>query len=176
MAHFIFPQKKTPESESDHFDIHKRKLSGAPKLRHVIFGRYHTVVKLNDSSTAFSSKSGSMSSSEFILKDSVSVRFGFVEVREHARLFVKNPQCQDGLGLGIDWKHSPTTTRLSVDLYEKIRSNQGKRTSKPLDKLCTYEKKMLLIEIGGYSEKVLWEAFRTKVHESQKKKAQSKRS
>jgi hypothetical protein len=172
-VNFLMPHKKQSGSNSGVDTKQKKRLSSTKKLGNVIFRySYKAINELNDASTACSYKGSSQSSTELALVENSSVRFGFVEIREYARLFVDHPQCQDGLGLGINWKHSPKTTRLSVDLYEKFRINHGKHTNKPLEKLCTYEKKMLLIEIGGYSEKVLWEAFATKVQQSKKKKGQ----
>lgn len=92
-------------------------------------------------------------------EDSRAVSFGSIEIREHGRILVDHPACADGLALGLDWKHSKKVTVYQIDLYEKIRKAQGKR-GQPSNKLCTYDKKMLLMKVGGYKEKALWEVFK----------------
>jgi hypothetical protein len=103
----------------------------------------------------------SFSSKEVALEEPRSVRFGCVEIREYGRVLIEHPECRDGLGLGMDWKHSRKVTRLSVDCFERIQRQKGKRKSRT-KQLCTYNKKVLLRDIGGYSETVLWEVFCTK--------------
>jgi hypothetical protein len=92
--------------------------------------------------------------------DSRGVSFGSVEIREHGRVLVDHPECLDGLGLGLDWKHSKKITVYQIDLYERVRKSQGKRDSQPVQKVCTYDKKILLMKVGGYKEKELWEVFK----------------
>jgi hypothetical protein len=89
----------------------------------------------------------------------LSVSFGSVEVREYGRLLVEHPHCPDGLALGLDWKHSRRNQVMHVDLYERIRRSQGRKTSKALEKLCTFDRKVLLMKVGGYNENMLWKVF-----------------
>lgn len=86
------------------------------------------------------------------------VSFGSVEVREYGRLLVEHPRCTDGLALGLDWKHSRQSQIMHIDLYEQIRRSQG-RSERPLQKLSTYDRKVLLMKVGGYREQTLWKVF-----------------
>lgn len=88
------------------------------------------------------------------------VSFGSITIREHGRVLVEHPECNDGLALGLDWKHAKRDVRIDVDLFERIRSTQGKRGGVRCKQLCTYDKKVLLMKVGGYKERTLWKAFR----------------
>jgi hypothetical protein len=92
--------------------------------------------------------------------DSRGVSFGSIEIRDHGRVLVDHPRCVDGLGLGLDWKHSKNITVYQIDIYERIRKSQGKIDDHPVQKVCTYDKKILLMKVGGYKEKELWEVFK----------------
>jgi hypothetical protein len=83
------------------------------------------------------------------------VQFSYVEIREHGRILVDHPECKDGIALGLDWKHSPRTTRISLALFETIRNSQGRRTIKYMQRLSLLEKKNLLVDIGGYHEEMV---------------------
>jgi hypothetical protein len=98
------------------------------------------------------------------LEEPRSVRFGCVEIREYGRLLVDHPECRDGLGLGLDWKHSRKVTKLSIECFETVQRQKGRRKGR-IEQLCTYDKKVLLRDIGGYSEMVLWEVFCKKFRE-----------
>jgi hypothetical protein len=105
---------------------------------------------------------------EVALEEPRPVRFGYIEIREYGRILVDHPECQDGLGLGLDWKYSQKITRLSVDCFEAIQRKRRKRKIQ-IEKLCTYKKRVLLRDIGGYSERELWEVLYTKFKEEKMK-------
>ena len=94
-----------------------------------------------------------------VRNDKPTVSFGSVEVREHGRLLVEHPFCPDGLALGLDWEHSSKSQVMHIDLYERIRRSQGRRSNEPLERLCTFDRKLLLMKVGGYKEKMLWKVF-----------------
>lgn len=93
-------------------------------------------------------------------KNPPTVSFGNVNIREHGRVLVEHPGCNDGLALGLDWKHAKRDIKIDVELFERIRSTQGKRGGVKCKQLCTYDKRVLLMKVGGYKEKTLWKAFR----------------
>jgi hypothetical protein len=117
-----------------------------------------------DERTTSTSTCRSLSSNGTSLEEPRSVRFGCVEIREYGRLLVDHPECRDGLGLGLDWQHSRKITKLSVDCFETVQRQKGRREGR-IEQLCTYDRKVLLRDIGGYSEMVLWEVFCTKFKE-----------
>jgi hypothetical protein len=87
------------------------------------------------------------------------VRFNYVDIREHKRILVDHPECKDGIALGLDWKHSLRTTRISLDLFERIRKSQGRRTIKSMERLSIREKQNLLVKVGGYQEEMVLNAY-----------------
>jgi hypothetical protein len=87
------------------------------------------------------------------------VKFCHVDIREHGRILLDHPECKDGLALGLDWKHADNIRRIPIELYERIQQNQGKRSKKPLQRLSTMQKKVLLINIGAYRKENLWNAY-----------------
>jgi len=86
------------------------------------------------------------------------VQFKFVEIREHRRILTDHPKCKDGVALGLDWKHSLRTTRISLDSYEKMRKSQGRRSIKSMKRLSFLEKQNLLVKVGGYQEEMVLNA------------------
>ena len=87
------------------------------------------------------------------------VQFNFVEIREHRRILTDHPECKDGVALGLDWKHSLRTTRITLDLFEKIRKSQGRKPIKSMKRLSILEKQNLLVKVGGYQEEMVLNAF-----------------
>jgi hypothetical protein len=139
----------------------RRKLSSMREKLEVVIKFMKSPNEGPDETVTSTSTCRSFSSKEVALEEPRSVRFGCVEIREYGRVLIEHPECRDGLGLGMDWKHSRKVTRLSVDCFERIQRQKGKRKSRT-KQLCTYNKKVLLRDIGGYSETVLWEVFCTK--------------
>jgi hypothetical protein len=82
------------------------------------------------------------------------VTFQHVDIRMYRRILIDHPECKDGLALGLDWKHTERTTRISIELFEQIRKKQG-RGKKSIEKLSFHERKTILILIGGYREEIL---------------------
>jgi hypothetical protein len=105
----------------------------------------------------------SLTSKAVSVEEPQSVRFGHVEIREYGRILVDHPLCKDGLGLGLDWKYSSKVKKLSLECHETKQKQNGKRENTAIEQLSTYDRKMLLKDIGGYSEKELWEVFCTKL-------------
>jgi hypothetical protein len=87
------------------------------------------------------------------------VAFNFVEIREYGRIISDHPECKDGIALGLDWKHSSKITRISIDLFERIRRSQGRKTIKSLQRLTVREKQYLLVKVGGYQEDIILNAY-----------------
>jgi hypothetical protein len=146
------------------------KLSCIRKKLAVLRRSPKTLMDFADGSTGSFTTCRSLSTNAVSLEGLQSVRFGYVEVREYGRILVDHPECQDGIGLGLDWKYSRKTSRLSLEFYETVQRRKGKRENNAIQQLSTYDRKVLLKDIGGYSEKDLWEVFCTRLQEDMKKK------
>jgi hypothetical protein len=147
----------------------RSKLSSVRKRLAVLRGTIKT--QCFDVSATSTTSCRSFSSKDVALDETQSVRFSYVEIREYGRVLVDHPECQDGLGLGLDWKYSRKMKKLSLECYEAARRRKGKHEKNEFEKVCTYDKKMLLKEIGGCSEKELWEAFCIKLKDDVKRKS-----
>jgi hypothetical protein len=87
------------------------------------------------------------------------VKFCHVDIREYGRILVDHPECKDGLAIGLDWKHANMIRRIPIELFERIRRSQGRRSQKSLERLSTSEKRILLVNVGAYREETLWHAY-----------------
>jgi hypothetical protein len=107
-----------------------------------------------------SSKTASSGSDSDDVERRPSVSFGSIHIREYGRLLIDHPECQDGLALGLDWKHSQKDKVIGVDQYEKKRRFRGQQ---PCPRLCIQDRTELLIEVGGYNVDKLWEVHQERV-------------
>jgi hypothetical protein len=125
------------------------------KIRIEVLLRYH------DSFKNRKIKCGTVNMDSMLSQRSASksVTFGFVEIREYGRILTEHPKCQDGLAIGIDWKHAKKSTFASIDVFEKMKFKNVDHGKKPVKKLSTQEKVDLLINIGGYPTDFLRHSF-----------------
>jgi hypothetical protein len=86
-------------------------------------------------------------------KDRPCVKFCHVDIREHGRILIDHPKCKDGIPIGLDWAHSNRTRRIPIELFERVK---GKRSKKPIERLSTVQKALLLVDVGAYREEDLW--------------------
>jgi hypothetical protein len=162
------PNEYTDVLESNQITKQMRRLSSMQEKLAVSMKFMKSSNEGPDELTTSTNTCRSLLLKEVALEEPRSVRFGYVEIREYGRILVDHPECQDGLGLGLDWKYSQKITRLSVDCFEAIQRQRRKRKIQ-IEQLCTYKKKVLLRDIGGYSERELWEVLYTKFKEEKMK-------
>jgi hypothetical protein len=89
------------------------------------------------------------------------VSFSCIEIREYGRVLTDHPGCQDGLAIGIDWKHTRKSTIISVDVFEKRKCSE-ERGTRAIEKLSTLKKKDLLVRVGGYPPDFLRYTYRNR--------------
>ena len=163
-------KSSTLSQESTQADQKLSKLSTVRKKLAVLRRSLNPQNDFAEVSTSSITTCSSLSSKAVSLEETRSVRFGYVEIREYGRILVDHPQCQDGLGLGLDWKFSRKEKKLSLECFETAQRRKGKREKTAIEHLSTYDRKILLKDIGGYSEKELWEVFCTKLKEDMEMK------
>jgi hypothetical protein len=115
--------------------------------------------KLDSTATTASISNAETASSQHPADRKTFVRFNFVEIREHGRILTDHPKCKDGIALGLDWKYTTKITRVSLDLFEKLRDSQGRKTIKSMHRLSIREKQNRLVKVGGYHRDMVFNGY-----------------
>jgi hypothetical protein len=88
-------------------------------------------------------------------KNTRRICFDSVHIREHSVTLGDHDWCEGTLAVTLDWPHVATPKSMPITDYESMRQRQGRVPRGCLPKLEHWQRKQLLLRVGGMNEEVV---------------------